>query len=188
MIKIYYLCKEDKIPFYVGKTKNPIERIYKHKLKYGKNIYMELIDDVPTDEWKFWEIYYISLFKSWGFILDNKNKGGGGLTTCNFSPERGIKIGLANKGKTLPTKGIPFSEEHKYKIKLTRNFLKGRPSPWSYKPVIQYDLEENFIKEWPSQTAAFKSLNRNTKGDGIGACCRKEQPTAYGYKWKFKYN
>jgi hypothetical protein len=24
------------------------------------------------------------------------------------------------------------------------------------------------------------------KSDGVGACCRGDQKTAYGYKWKYK--
>ncbi len=186
IINIYYLHYGDNIAIYVGRSKNIKVRLANHKRKFGKNVKIEIIDEVSEIEWMFWEKFYISLFKSWGFDLKNKNNGGGGPTTCIFSPERNIKIGLANKGRSLPTKGVPFSDEHKYKIKLTRSFLKERKSPWLYKPVIQYDMEWNYIKEWPSQIEAFKSFDRKSKGDGIGSCCRGEQPSAYGYKWKFK--
>jgi len=37
------------------------------------------LDEVPEDEWKFWEIYWISQVKQWGFDLTNGNNGGGGL-------------------------------------------------------------------------------------------------------------
>jgi hypothetical protein len=43
-------------------------------------------------------------------------------------------------------KGKLFSEEHIAKIKATRGYLKGRPNTWQAKPVLQYDLEGNFIK------------------------------------------
>lgn len=46
---------------------------------------------------------------------------------------------------------------------------------------MQYDLEDNFIKEWSS----LKEAKINFKGD-IGACCREKQNTAGGFKWKFK--
>jgi hypothetical protein len=76
---IYYLHKGDNVPFYIGKTKNKkLHRSYQHKRLYGKDTLLEVIDEIPTEEWKFWEKYYISLFKSWGFKLTNKNNGGGG--------------------------------------------------------------------------------------------------------------
>jgi hypothetical protein len=38
---IYYLCREDKVPFYVGKANNLKIRENQHKLKLGKNIILE---------------------------------------------------------------------------------------------------------------------------------------------------
>lgn len=182
--KIYYLHYGNNIPFYIGKTTNIQQRIGAHKKHFGKNIILETIDEIPTNEWKFWEKHYISLFKSWGFILENKNNGGGGLTTHKFSIERNIKISKSRLGKSMPHKGKKFKEEHKQKIKATRDFLKNRKITWINTPVLQYDLEGNFIKEWSSQTEATKALNKT--GDGIGACCRGRQKKAYNYIWKFK--
>jgi hypothetical protein len=62
--------------------------------------------------------------------------------------------------------------------------LKGRKITWDRKvntPVSQYDLEGNFIKDWPSISEAA----RNVKGD-IGNCCRGKSKTAGGYIWKYK--
>lgn len=145
---------------------------------------MVIIDIVPTNEWKFWEIYWINQFRSWGFILENKNNGGGGLTSCTFSEERNKKISKATKGKKR-TFTYVFTEEHKNKIKQSRSYLKNRPNTWYNKPVLQYDLNENLIREFQSQQTAQKYMGYN-KSDGIGACCRGKQKTAYGYIWKFK--
>jgi hypothetical protein len=49
------------------------------------------------------------------------------------------------------------------------------------KPINQYDLQMNFIKEWPSLTEAKKYI----KGD-IQACCSGKQKTAGNYIWRFK--
>ena len=51
------------------------------------------------------------------------------------------------------------------------------------KPILQYDLEGNFIKEWPSISEA----TRYVKGD-VASCLSKRQKTAGGYIWKFKEN
>lgn len=37
---------------------------------------IEIIDEVPVSEWEFWEIYWISQFKTWGFDLTNGTEGG----------------------------------------------------------------------------------------------------------------
>lgn len=62
--------------------------------------------------------------------------------------------------------------------------LKGRKITWERnvsKPIIQYDLQDNFIKEWSSIAEA----KRNIKGD-ITAALLKKQKTAGGFKWKYK--
>lgn len=182
---IYYLCKEDGIPFYVGKTNNINDRKYKHQRKYGLNIIIEILEEVEIQEWKFWESYYISLFKSWGFKLTNQNNGGGGLTTVKFSKDRNMKISIANKGKISPNKNRSLTDEHKAKIKATRGYLLNRKNTWQSLPILQYDLEGNIVQEWESQMAAQIAFNK-PKSDGIGAVCRGKQKTAYGYIWKFK--
>jgi hypothetical protein len=182
---IYYLCKEDGIPFYIGKTNNINSRKYNHRRTYGSNVIVEVLEEVDVCEWRFWEAYYISLFRSWGFKLTNQNNGGGGLTTVTFNKERNKKISIKTKGMSKAHKGRPFTKEHKDKIKANRSHLKGRKNTWYSKPVLQYDLENNFIREWESQMEAQIKLNK-PNSDGIGAVCRGEQKTAYGFIWKFK--
>jgi hypothetical protein len=182
---IYYLHNGNDIPFYIGKTVQIKGRIGAHRKKFGCNTKIEILDIVDTTKWEFWERYWISQIRTWGFNLVNKNDGGGGSTKCNFGPERGEKISLSSKGLSKSHKGKPFSDEHKAKIKAKRGHLKERKNTWTLIRVIQLDLEGNFIKEWESQTQAQLYFNK-PNSDGVGACCRGEQKTAYGYKWKFK--
>lgn len=51
-------------------------------------------------------------------------------------------------------------------------------------PIIQYDLEGNFIKEWPSMKEA--GLILNTDPSNISACCRGIIKTSSKFKWKYK--
>jgi hypothetical protein len=188
--KIYYLHRGDKIPFYIGKTKNINTRLSNHQQIYGKDIYLEIISEVKN--WRRWEKYYIKKYKDLGYMLQNKNEGGGGVSIVNeqtihkikFHPTRGKKISISRKGKPGYPKGRPFSEEHKAKIKAKRNHLKGRPNTWNIRPVVQYDINGKFLKEFVSQQEA--TIFIGAKGDGIGMCCRGKQKTAYGYIWKFK--
>ena len=63
IIYIYFLHKNDNIPFYIGKTNNIVKRRLNHKRSFGFDISIAIIDEIPSDEWKFWEKHYISLFK-----------------------------------------------------------------------------------------------------------------------------
>lgn len=185
---IYYLHNGDNIPYYVGKTVTP-------KLRYrNKKIILEVVDEIPTNEWLFWERHYISLFKSWGFQLKNKNSGGGGSIfktqeakdkislaktghECYKDPQRKLKISLSQKGIGKKHKGLKLKKEHIKKLS------KGK-----FITIVQLDLNDNFIKEWSSQKEAELFYNpTKPKSDNIGACCRgNRQLMAYGFKWKFK--
>jgi hypothetical protein len=182
--KIYYLHYGDNVPIYVGKSNRIQGRIPSHRKKFGSDIVIEILDDVSLHEWKFWECFWIEQFKQWGYVLSNKNNGGGGATKQNFSPIRSQKISKARLGKPMPHKGKKFTEEHKEKIKSTRGFLQSRPNTWTNQPVLQYNLDGTFIREFGSQLEASYFLQ--VKGDGVGACCRGKQKSAYGYIWKFK--
>lgn len=52
-------------------------------------------------------------------------------------------------------------------------------------PVEQYDLEGNFIAEYPSMTEAIRAIG-GKKSSSIGACINGKLKTAYGYVWKKK--
>jgi hypothetical protein len=183
MVYIYVLEKNN-IPFYVGKTINITHRLWEHKKKKGADSGF-IIDEVEEDNWKFWESFYIKLFKSWGFILSNQNEGGGG-------PTKGVKKGrpihseeqkqkwseirkgkpkyqptgiIKKKGYTFKksnphsNKGIPLSKEH------NKNCSKARQKPLLlYKDnILVYEC--NSIKE----TALFLkcsegNISQNLKG------------------------
>ena len=50
-------------------------------------------------------------------------------------------------------------------------------------PVLQYTLEGEFIKEWPSATSVIKEDFSQTMVSNV---CRQVQFTAHGYLWKYK--
>ena len=51
------------------------------------------------------------------------------------------------------------------------------------KPVLQYTLDGQFVKEWPStMEAARNGFNRSH----IIECCRKNRKTHKGFKWGYK--
>lgn len=54
-------------------------------------------------------------------------------------------------------------------------------------PIIQYDLDGNFIKQWASFTKAEKFFRPNAKSisTNIHGVLNNKQKTAYGYIWKY---
>lgn len=129
--------------------------------------------------------------------------------------ERADKISRATKGVPLTEerkeklrgprphlvgkKKRPLTQQEKDKISKA---LKGRDTYWikgkklskerieqikkfNSKPILQYDLQGNFIKEFISQIEASKELNINSCA--INNCLRKGfNSTCGGYKWKYK--
>lgn len=51
-------------------------------------------------------------------------------------------------------------------------------------PIIQYDMNDNIIREWQCGNDITKELGFNKFG--IQKCCRGKQKTSNGFKWKYK--
>ena len=49
------------------------------------------------------------------------------------------------------------------------------------KPILQFDLKGNFIREWPSATDVGKEVKSH-----ICHCLNGDRKTAIGYIWKYK--
>lgn len=152
MVKIYYKHRFDNIPFYIGKTKkSKLEQRYTPYQGRGTEFDLELIDEVPDNEWRFWESYWISQFKVWGFQLENKNSGGGGLDNHSQEAKELIKQNNS-KPKPLISKhkknhpcysdptfsqkisegkqksGFRYSDESKQKMRLAKLGIKTGPN------------------------------------------------------------
>lgn len=196
MIKIYSLT--DPITFqirYIGKTKGELEfRLNSHLkekakchrfywiqklLKINQKPIIELIDVVPESEWQFWEKYWISQIKTWGFNLTNSTDGGDGLDGFKHSKETIEKLRLINTGKK-------HSEETKTKLKnrkvskITRDAISKSLSL----PIIQLTLNGKFIREWLGSREASRQLN--IKIGALSDCLNKKTKTCNDFIWVFK--
>lgn len=92
------------------------------------------------------------------------------------------------KSKSLT--GLKKSEEHKKNISKSKqgenNSMYGQTGdkhPRS-KTILQFDLEMNFIKEWPNGRIAAKELNISYAA--LNNCCRNITKSSAGFIWKFK--
>lgn len=75
---------------------------------------------------------------------------------------------------------FPLARQHQYESAKKNNF-KGRPKK---KPVVQYDLNGNYVAEYDSVLEAGEQCNI-WKG-GISSVLHNKQKTAGGYIWKYK--
>lgn len=250
---------------YIGKANNPNRR-YKNHLSSSLSrkeitlksnwIYgllnnreipiLNIIDEVDIKEWKFWESYYIYLYRSWGFDLKNGTFGGDGVANQNHIERKkisegvkkaynegrlqvwnkglnGIKIGWEKGKKRKKEDGEKTAKGLKEYYKTHDTWNKGKktgyipwnkgkkgvmPEPWNKgtkgvmvawnkgismrdeskekcrinahnkKPVLQFDLEGNFIKEY--------SYIADTGINNVISCCKGNARSAGGFLWLYK--
>ena len=67
---------------------------------------------------------------------------------------------------------------------LTKEHIAWCNSHGLTKAVLQYDINQNFIKEYNSIQEA--SIKTNVSYSGISACCNGLQKTSGGYIWKYR--
>jgi len=170
---------------------------------------LDQVNSIKHDDWEPLETYWINQFRAWGFKIENiRKKGGSGADAWSEESKNnitGIKKPYLSeywkeyyKNNPGHNKGKILSEETKNKMRKPRPGS-GNRGPKSLetkqkmskvklnkpsnrcKPVLQYDLKGNFIKEWPSAQEAVKA----GFGD-ILSCCNGRQKTAGKHFWKYK--
>lgn len=183
-------------------------KIINSLLKYGpeKHIF-EIIEECSLEQLNEQEIYWKQYYKSveYGLNCDYFDKGGGPK-----SEETRRKMSEGGKGKkrseeTKQKMKKPKTSQHKQNISKSKqniseetknkisksklgkkwtkehinNIIKGKQ-----KPILQYDLEGNFIKEWEGIKPA--ALYLGCDPTTITANLRGITKKGYGYIWKRK--
>ena len=176
MISGIYYIKSPSNKYYIGSTKNFVNRkkryargdckkqhkIYNSIMKYGWEQHeWGVLDHCSEDVLIEREQMCIDFYKP----ELNISK----FASCPFrgrthTEKTKKKLALLKKGKRL-------SEEHKKKLSEARKI-----------PVVQYDKENRFIKEWPSAKDAQKTLGIRHITD----CCRGSYKSAGGFVWRYK--
>jgi len=75
----------------------------------------------------------------------------------------------------------PFEHDVNFGSKISRIKIENNHTG---KPLVQYDLSGNLIKEWPSSASVQRELGFNARN--IGGCANGEAFTSNGFIWKFK--
>lgn len=146
-------------------------------LKNNSTPIIEILEETIFDKSGFWEIHYISLYKSWGFNLINKTSGGDGITNYKATEEEKYarSIRTSGKGNTFfgknhteetkillsniskqrfsdPTKNPMYGKKHKNtSLQLMRlnklNRYEGDNNP-NAKKLYEYNLDNTLKKVW----------------------------------------
>jgi len=193
---------------YCGKTNNIKVRLAGHlkekrsnndKMDWVKNLKSQkvkpklcVIDEVPDEDWSFWEKYWISQLKCWGFDLLNKTNGGeSGVTGFKHTKEARRKISEKQKGRIMPSdwrknislskKGVKFSKKHKLNLSLSHKGVHTQNNI----PVLQIDINNgDVINKFERIVDAYKCLNLHPYNSNlISVACKGDIKSAYGYYW-----
>lgn len=175
--RLKYHIQDAKYSKYTSKKVSWIKSL----LNYNEDPIIRLVEKVDKDEVDFWEQFYIELYKSWGFRLTNMTRGGDGIQNPSKEIRNKIRKSLKKtrgKGYKPWNYGLITSQSTKQKQSKAKNSKK--------KPVLQFDLNGNFVKEWSSLTEV--SRQNNYDRSTISNVCLKRYgaKTAYGFKWEYK--
>tara|TARA_E500000318_G_C3515384_1_gene194094 strand:- start:233 stop:820 length:588 start_codon:yes stop_codon:yes gene_type:complete len=114
-----------------------------------------------------------------GGTLVNRSIGGdGGNIGYTHTELFKQNLSLARKGKTK----IPHSKETKEKLSKS---LTGRKVTWG-RPVLQFDKQGNFIKEWSTIKEAERATGAKAIFEVASGYRNQRYKSSGGYVWKYK--
>jgi hypothetical protein len=163
---IRYIGKADDInsrldrhlqPYYLAEGSYKA-RWLKSELKKGHTPIINFVDEVLESEWEFWETFWISQFKSWGFKLTNGTIGGEGFGITQEVISRRNKSNFDRN--TIRLK----DEIEKYKVRFENDlWISERNCPGCDKSLIYKKKERG---------EAIKAAKRGFKNNRTCLNCR----------------
>ena len=203
MAYIYKIVNDINQKIYIGKTEFSIEKrwqehcrdskkeniqnrpLYKAFNKYGiENFHIELVEETnnPEEREKYWIEQYRS-FKN-GY---NATMGGDGKKYLDYD----LLIETYNQTQSIQkTSEICNCDRHHLSNILKSNNIKVLTSQEQQVKIYgnlinQYDLNNNYIKTFPSAKEAARFIQKPKGVSHITDVCKGRRKTAYGYIWKY---
>ena len=203
-------CLYNTNKYYSGhKLDNAIKKYGIENFKYEILVQIEMEDKfLLREHLDVLESQYIEKYNSYNNGY-NMTLGGSGSKGCFQTEESRKKISEKAKGRKGSMLGKHLTEEQKRKVSEFAKTRVGDKNPFfgkthttnsknkigiaNGKPVIQMDLNGNFIAEFRSARDAANSFGKPKANSEILKVCNnyvspsnKRYKTALGYKWKFK--
>lgn len=129
-----------------------------------------LLDNLTEKEAKEKEIEFIKLYGRIDLqtgTLANLTDGGDGVLNENSKSLMRSKISKSSLGKKM-------SDSAKKKMSTNQKL-----------PILQFDLDGVFIKEWDGVIDATRAVGKHSTN--IMRCCQGKFKQAYGFIWEYKY-
>jgi hypothetical protein len=202
MFYVYqHLRLDNNIPFYIGKGCKDRAFRTKRNNKGWNNIVnkigftVEIIKYFEDEKEAIaYEHEIINLYRNKGIELVNQTKYSSGGMAWSYTNEVKARQSLGQIGTKRPKSKEwcdKVSKANKGRKILWANKIgdahRGKPKNYlsKHKPILQFDLEMNFINEYQSAQEAGRHLSKS--GNSIADCAAGRQKTAYGFKWKYKH-
>ena len=171
--------------------------IFNSLKKYGwENHIFEILEECAIEvlgqKEKYWKIYFNTIKEGLNCRLDEEKGGYLEQSTKDKISKALIgrdinewknKIYTENRNSKI-SKILTGKKKKQEHCKNISEAKKGKPNLTKRVSIIQYDLEENFIKEWGSQKEAAYVLNISYQG--INNCVLGKTKSSNGFIWKKK--
>jgi hypothetical protein len=191
------VCKEEKSLklFYFRKEYNRHRNyckscydIQKKEYKQRRRIYFKKLrdDDKKLNPWKFVLKNIVSRCTNKN-LRDYRWYGAKGIK-CLITVDEIKELWFRDKAYTMKKPSIDRENSKKNYTKDNCRFIEHieNISRARRKPVIQYDLQGNFIREWESILRASKELNISSSNIWLVAHHKKGRTKAGNFKWVLK--
>lgn len=205
MAYIYKITNLLNNQIYIGLTTRTVDARWKEHCRHNsqlidkaieelgkENFSIETIEECDEDVLDEREQYWINYYNS--FNNGYNNTLGGRDNNYVMTDKISLVLSLWDEGLTINR----IVEYTKLNVETVRSYLNKNGIDHEAirkrankaiglsksKPVLQFDLNDNFIQEWPTAVAAAEALNINSKY--ITATCRGKQKTYNKMKWRYK--
>lgn len=165
-------------------NKHPNKHLQSAWTKYGETHFdFKIVEIVPIESLLSREQYYIDILSTHNREIGyNISKIAGNTLGTKRSESTKFKMSLARVKNNIVANltNLSINSGNPYKnntINMGRNNKKS-------KPVLQFDIENNLIKEWDSAGIAAKTLKISV--GNIWMCCNGKYKTSAGFLWKYK--
>ena len=198
---IYLITNKENGKQYVGKTAHSIENRWKehcknfqylrdnmplHKamLKYGQDCFsIEEIEQCENEKLDEREQYWISYYDTYG---KGYNATLGGEGAIKFDQQEIVSLWESGKAIAEICEIIEAERHTVSKVLIEHGITtKQMKERGSGRPVLQYDLNGNFIRRYFSITLATQSMGKDNISN-IRSCCNGTSTSAYNYLWKYE--
>lgn len=171
---------------YIGSGVIFNKAVKKYSITNFTRTILEIVDDNSLILQR--EQYYIDMFNvaESKQYYNVKSKAGGGWEHINENMNEDEKLNRIEHMKKIQPLSAKFAGKHHTEEawQKTRTAWKTWAQEKLHRPVLQFDLNMNFLKEYESIQAAARAVNGNASN--IKYTIEGSFSKAYGYKWKYK--